>query len=232
MRTPVAALLLAFLPTLPLHAAVVEHDFLASGDGLLTYDDVNRREWLDLTFTPGVNLATISNLMAHDGILADFEFATLVDVRQLANSAGIEWQVSDERAISPEVVELTKLLGVVLLFEIVENRFANHTTVSSFSMSYGQVATQSSLEGSSNNLFDDTNVFLAFFDSPASDIISIANSENFEIITTTLPFDGLPTATGDTGPFWLYRTAVPEPTSIALLTLGAIALLSTRNRCR
>ncbi len=232
MRTPASAFLLALLAILPLHAAVVEHDFLTLDDGLLTYDDVNQREWLDLTFTPGINLATISSLMANDGILDDFEFATLEDVRQLADSAGIEWQVSDERALSPEVVVLTELLGVVLLIEIIDHHFANQTTVRSFSMSYGQVATQNSLDGSSNDLFDATNVYLAFFDDPTSGVVTVANVENFEIITTTLPFDGLPTATGDTGPFWLYRTAVPEPTSIALLTLGGIAGLSTRNRRR
>ena len=34
------------------------------------------------------------------------------------------------------------------------------------------------------------------------------------------------------GPFWLYRNAVPEPNSIVLLALGALTVFSTRNRLR
>lgn len=37
----------AFVST-PATAALIERDWLAPGDGLLTYDDVNHREWLDL----------------------------------------------------------------------------------------------------------------------------------------------------------------------------------------
>jgi hypothetical protein len=32
-------------------AAVIQHDWKTPGDGLLTYDDVNQREWLDLSQT-------------------------------------------------------------------------------------------------------------------------------------------------------------------------------------
>jgi len=32
-------------------AAVSDRDWMAPGDGLLTYDDVNQREWLDLSET-------------------------------------------------------------------------------------------------------------------------------------------------------------------------------------
>jgi hypothetical protein len=35
----------------PARGAVFERDWQTPGDGLLTYDDVNRREWLDVTQT-------------------------------------------------------------------------------------------------------------------------------------------------------------------------------------
>ncbi len=47
MPTPtrLVIIFITLLATFPLHAAVIEHDFLTPGDGLLTYDDVNQREW-------------------------------------------------------------------------------------------------------------------------------------------------------------------------------------------
>ena len=44
LRSVLASLLAANLCS----AAVFERDWKTPGDGLLTYDDVNRREWLDL----------------------------------------------------------------------------------------------------------------------------------------------------------------------------------------
>ena len=44
-----AAALALVLAAVQSQAAVFERDWLAPGDGLLTYDDVNKREWLDLS---------------------------------------------------------------------------------------------------------------------------------------------------------------------------------------
>lgn len=47
-----ALVIVLFAGLLPsLCGGIVEHDFHVPGDGLLTYDDVHKREWLDLTET-------------------------------------------------------------------------------------------------------------------------------------------------------------------------------------
>ena len=91
MQTPASAFLLVLLATLPLHAGVVEHDFLALGDGLLTYDDVNQREWLDLTETIDWSLDSLLESLSANGPLEDFTLATKEDAAGLAASAGVEW---------------------------------------------------------------------------------------------------------------------------------------------
>jgi len=41
--------------------AFIERDFLVTGDGLLTYDTINQREWLDLSLTKGMSLNDFNN---------------------------------------------------------------------------------------------------------------------------------------------------------------------------
>ena len=50
LRWAMPTLLLLLLPT-SLNAAVIERDWQTPGDGLLTFDTVNQREWLDLSET-------------------------------------------------------------------------------------------------------------------------------------------------------------------------------------
>ena len=49
MKPSLLLLVLSF--PFSLHAAVLERDWLTPGDGLLTYDTVTGREWLDLPVT-------------------------------------------------------------------------------------------------------------------------------------------------------------------------------------
>lgn len=74
-----------------LNAAVMERDFLATGDGLLTYDDVNQREWLDLSETEDMTPEELSVALSENGLLRGFRVATLGDVEGLAESAGVPW---------------------------------------------------------------------------------------------------------------------------------------------
>ena len=60
MRTLLIAILLSLAP-LTASATISERDLLEPGDGLLTYDDVNQREWLDLTVDPALQLGRTSN---------------------------------------------------------------------------------------------------------------------------------------------------------------------------
>jgi hypothetical protein len=95
-----------FLATSPniTHAAVFERDWQTPGDGLLTFDDMNRREWLDLSETileqfPGTDLearyqSVVGELVA-GGIFDGFSIAKSEDVIALAQSAGIDTGTDD-----------------------------------------------------------------------------------------------------------------------------------------
>jgi hypothetical protein len=85
-------------------AAVFERDWLAPGDGLLTYDDVNQREWLDLTETqlfqfPGDTLEEqyqfVVSGTSSGGMFNGFAVATSNEVLALAESAGIDTSTLD-----------------------------------------------------------------------------------------------------------------------------------------
>jgi hypothetical protein len=80
-------------------AAVISRDWKTPGDGLLTYDTVNKREWLDLSETI---LAEFPSPMFEEryqsvltetlpgGMLEGFKVAERTDVVALAESAGID----------------------------------------------------------------------------------------------------------------------------------------------
>jgi hypothetical protein len=101
-------------------AAVFERDWLAPGDGLLTYDNVNRREWLDLSQTrlvqyPGATLearyqAAILELMP-GGQFSGFTVARTDDVVALAESAGIDTTTRDFIANQAATTQLINLLS-------------------------------------------------------------------------------------------------------------------------
>lgn len=83
-------------------AGVISRDWKTPGDGLLTYDDASRREWLDLTETllinfPGAVPSSISqryqNVLtqtAVGGLFEGFVAASQSDVVALAQSAGVD----------------------------------------------------------------------------------------------------------------------------------------------
>jgi hypothetical protein len=81
--------------TVSVDAAVFERDWKAPGDGLLTYDDVNRREWLDLSQSelsqfPYPFLEPALAELTPGGRFEGFQWATGDDVIALAESAGID----------------------------------------------------------------------------------------------------------------------------------------------
>ena len=106
-------------------AAVFERDWLAPGDGLLTFDDVNHREWLDLTYLleeypfrdpsilrdPENRLEAILPELNVGGSLEGFQIASSGDVVALALSAGVDVNVSSAVNEVP-VSTLVELLGV------------------------------------------------------------------------------------------------------------------------
>ncbi|MBN1853038.1 MAG: hypothetical protein JW829_09955 [Pirellulales bacterium] len=124
-------ILFAALITVPVpsHAGVFERDFVpGSGDGLLTYDDVNQREWLDLTVfagawssddafwdawgNPDFDFLEEFPQLAPGGIYEDFTLATRNDVIALAQSAGIDTSTAVFEVNDTATNRLIDLLGV------------------------------------------------------------------------------------------------------------------------
>lgn len=71
-------------------AALQERDLVPnSNDGLISYDTVNKLEWLDLTYTNG---RTIYEIEGNWGGLLDlgFRYATFSDLTKMFNSLGLE----------------------------------------------------------------------------------------------------------------------------------------------
>jgi hypothetical protein len=127
-----AALVLSPFAT---QAAVFSHDWKTPGDGLLTYDDLNQREWLDLTVTrlapyPGITFeekyqALLSEL-ASTGSLDGFNIAQKSDLTALAISAGINVASLDDFAHnSSPAIQLMELVGISV-------HFANTSFIQSF----------------------------------------------------------------------------------------------------
>lgn len=82
-----STLAICFAPT---QAALVERDFLVPGDGLLIYDTVNRREWLDLAVTEGLDSIGLATAMANRNPLESFSLATHENLQDLANSLNVK----------------------------------------------------------------------------------------------------------------------------------------------
>lgn len=95
------------------HAGIVERDWKNPGDGLLTFDDSNNREWLDLTETQGMSIADVTSKLGPIGDYAGFVHASANDVLGLATSAGVQidlrpWALDPV----PAVRELQQLVGI------------------------------------------------------------------------------------------------------------------------
>ncbi len=123
MKSFVAALLilLMLIAVESSHSGVFERDWLALGDGLLTFDDVNRREWLDLSETqlakfPGFTLEdryqSVVAELAAGGQFAGFTVANLADAEAFAASAGIDLSTFDFDTNQAASLRLIELLGL------------------------------------------------------------------------------------------------------------------------
>ncbi|MCO6043392.1 hypothetical protein NG895_05685 [Aeoliella sp. ICT_H6.2] len=117
---PALLVLLAFSPCWS-HAAVIERDWLSPGDGLLTYDDVNQREWLDLPYLidefhvisrdPEKRLELVLPELEPGGSLEGFVMANSADVIELAISAGIDVSTSSFAENELPTLALIDLVG-------------------------------------------------------------------------------------------------------------------------
>ncbi|MCO6043216.1 cytochrome P450 [Aeoliella sp. ICT_H6.2] len=80
---------------------MIERDWRAPGDGLLTYDTVNQREWLDLSqtlrinFPPNYRVEDVALELEPGGMFEGFTWANIEDVTEFAQSAGIDTTTLD-----------------------------------------------------------------------------------------------------------------------------------------
>jgi hypothetical protein len=99
------------------NGAVFERDWTTPGDGLLTYDDVNRREWLDLSVSrldqfPQPRLENALAEIGPGGIFEGFTFAERADVIPFAQSAGINTSTFNFATNEQPTADLIELLSV------------------------------------------------------------------------------------------------------------------------
>ncbi len=100
----------------PVHAAVFERDWKAPGDGLLTFDDVNQRLWLDLSVSqlfrfPEPQLQNAVAEIAPGGLFEGFIWAKRDDVIGLVLSAGIDPTTRDYARNGAPMTQLIDLLS-------------------------------------------------------------------------------------------------------------------------
>ena len=116
MKRILICCLLVLLSTFvrPIEAAVFERDWKTPGDGLLTYDDVNQREWLDLSQSrlsqfPEPRLPNAVAQIAPGGLFQGFSWGRSADVLGLAVSAGIDtttWDYATNQAAASDLINL------------------------------------------------------------------------------------------------------------------------------
>jgi hypothetical protein len=201
-RTFLFALLLAVLSAVnSSQAAVFERDWKTPGDGLLTYDDVNQREWLDLSASrldqfsePRIENA-ISQI-ATGGLFEGFTWAKRDDVRALAESAGVDTSTSDIAINQAPTTTLIELLSP--------------TSQSPFGLR--AIA-----------LIDEPQMRYPLL--PAYDGAALlVNFNGFAGMFLILNDDELRLANG----LMLYRT-VPEPSPRAIMLMGALLIVGGRS---
>lgn len=101
--------------------ALIERDWLALGDGLLTYDDVNQREWLDLTETqlqgfPGESIEerffAVVDQTSPGGKFAGFVVGNETELLELALSGGVDPSSMQATVNGAAVSEAIELFGI------------------------------------------------------------------------------------------------------------------------
>jgi hypothetical protein len=109
-------LLISYISICSVGAAVFERDWQSPGDGLLTYDDVHRREWLDLSVSrlsqfPEPRFENAIAEIASGGLFEGFTWAKSRAVRQLAVSGGIDISTTDVAINGVPTDAMIDLLG-------------------------------------------------------------------------------------------------------------------------
>jgi hypothetical protein len=190
----------------PLGAGVIERDWKTSGDGLLTFDTVNQREWLDLSQTilssqfPGADREAryqyVVTQTLPGGAFAGFNVAMSPDVIALAQSAGIDTSTLDYPINSFATTALGQMLGFTAQSSITPSRFA--------------VGLLDELGNPPNSTRTGAKIGLSFTNQAGLRITS-----NDDLLFSPAP-----------GVF-LQRLAVPEPSTVVLASISALLALKS-----
>ena len=201
-RWAVPTLMLLLLPT-SLPAAVIERDWQTPGDGLLTFDTVNQREWLDvpeslLSIYGAFEL--VVDETAPGGDFEGFRAAKQVDVLALAESAGIDTGTLEASINGPATAKLITLFGVTL--------FSGGGSRSSFGLidNFNELPTNASNQ-----------VVVAIDELPPFNHAGLSFLTLGTVGERPFGFTGV----------MLYRQ-VPEPTGIVLALFSLLALCTAR----
>ncbi len=81
-KSRIFGLLFCLLST-KVFAGLVEHDWLNSGDSLITYDNASGLEWLDLTVTRGWSVGQTIDILANNSLYSGWRMAEQSEVKNL-----------------------------------------------------------------------------------------------------------------------------------------------------
>ncbi|QDU54435.1 hypothetical protein [Aeoliella mucimassa] len=206
-------------------AAVTERDWLAPGDGLLTFDDIHHREWLDLTESLTIDLGKRApddsfsfdyerDLLAElepGGRLEGFTAATTEDILSLAMSAGVDTSTSEFATNAVPVGGLMGLLGPT---------YARGEPIGSIGSSAYLFGLSSTLSLEPTSLDDRLLANLMYNYSP-----SPSDSSQAQLVFGYAS----ELSRSDTTGMWLYRNtqAVPECSSLSLLCIAVVCGTAT-----
>lgn len=180
--------LLALTISAAAQAGVSERDWKTPGDGLLTYDDINQREWLDVPVTlleqyPGSvseRYDAVTGATEPGGEFFGFSTAALADLVALAESAGVDTTSTGLSVNGDATNELISLLEPTFI------------SVGGVKIIYG---------------------YLQEF--PDAARILVATDTWAGLFSDNSGID--PAGISSTHGVWLYRDVVPEPTFMTLL---------------
>lgn len=204
---PLSAVLLFFCAVssqCPTWAAVIQRDWKTPGDGLLTFDTVDKREWLDLSQTilssqfPGADREAryqyVAGQTGTGGLFEGFSMAKSPDVIALGESAGIDTTTQDyARNFAPTIA-----LGQLLSFTL-QPANGNKLAVGVLD----EMGPSGQIRG--------TAIFWTVFTNQAGLVFQTPHTE-----FTTPP--GV----------MLFRVAVPEPTALQMIILSLCAMAARR----
>ena len=190
-------------------AAVFQRDWKTPGDGLLTYDDVNQREWLDLSQTlltsqfPGADREAkfqyVLGQTGSGGLFESFTAAKSADAIALAQSAGITTGTLNYAINHDPTLALQQLLNITY-----RPGTENNNTVS-----VGMLDERGNLSPP----YRLAAILEVFFTNQAG--FSIADP-------------GQRLESNTPGGVMLFRATVPEPNAISIAAVALIMIMSSR----